>query len=289
MAEDLLGWINDPKTFTAKVEYHDATPTPDLTIQPSSDLVREAQANADQLSNKMYGKDVRKSLAQWVLLGGYIYSQGIITLEQFQAALNSFEDVMKNRQVDVEKRQTHVEDAFKDVIANATVDSEVIVARDSTIYGKFPTLDGRLESIEQTLAMAIPSGYLVTINHGLGRNPDVTVSYYEDAIGTEVGGLGKATIFGGTKAKILDSTVSNVDANTIKIELPAGFTLAGYPVYQPADRCWYIIDRNRILKFNLGVQTNDHPNTGNQSEIVDAPKNLVAIPINANTERLDWE
>lgn len=289
MAEDLLGWTNDQKTFSVKVDYRDETPTPDLTIRSSADILNKAQENANQLANKMYGKAVRKSLAQWVLLGGYMYNQGVITLEQFQGALNSFEDVMKDRQVGVEKRQTNVEDMFKDVIANATVDSEVINARNSTIYGKFPTLDARLESIEQSLAMAIPSGYLVTINHGLGRNPDVTVSYYEDAIGTEVGGLGKATIFGGTKAKFLESTVSNVDANTVKIELPAGFTLAGYPVYQPADRCWYIIDRNRILKFDLGVQSTDHPNTGSQSEIVDAPVNLVAIPINANTTKLDWE
>lgn len=267
MAEDLLGWINDKKAFAADVEYRDPTPTPDLTIQSTSDLINKAQANADQLSNKMYGKDVRKSLAQWILLGGYMCKQGIITLEQFQAALNSFEDVMEDRQVDVEKRQTTVEDKFKDVIANATVDSELINARNSTIYGKFPTLDGRLENIEQMLSMAIPSGYLVTINHGLGRNPDVTVSYYEDAIGTEVGGLGKAAIFGGTNAKFLESTDSYVDANTMKIELPAGFALRGYPVYQPADRCWYIIDGNRILKFDLGVKETDRPNQGDQSEL----------------------
>lgn len=267
MAEDLLGWINDKKTFTAKVEYHDATPTPDLTIQSSSDLLNKAQENADQLSSKMYGKDVLKSLAQWILLGGYMYNQNIITLEQFQTALNSFEDIIEHRQVTVEKRQTDVEDEFKAVIANATVDSELINARRSTIYGNFPTLDGRLENIEQMLSMAIPSGYLVTINHGLGRNPNVTVSYYEDAIGTEVGGLGKAAIFGGTNAKFLESTDSYVDGNTVKIELPAGFALRGYPVYQPEDRCWYIIDGNRILKFDLGVKEQDRPNTGNQSEL----------------------
>lgn len=267
MAEDLLGWLNDKKTFAAKVEYHDATPTPDLTIQSSDDVVNKAQENADQLSSKMYGKDVRKSLAQWILLNGYMYSQGTITLKQFQSAMDSFEGTMEGRQVDVEKRQTSVEDRFQDVIANATVDSELIDSRNSNIYGKFPTLDGRIENIEQMLSMTIPSGYLVTINHGLGRNPDVTVSYYEDAIGTEKGGLGKAPTFGGTGAKLLESTVSYVDGNTAKVELPAGFALAGYPVYQPGDRCWYIIDGNRTLKFNLGVKESDSPNTGDQSKL----------------------
>lgn len=265
--DDYLDWIDTSKSIEADVEYTDATPTPPLVITPSSDLMAKAEATAKQLETKMYGHDVRASLAQWILLGGYMYNQGIIALEQFQAALNSFEDVMEDRQVDVEKRQTDVEDKFKNVIANATVDSELIDARNSTIYGKFPTLDGRLENIEQMLAMSIPSGYLVTIDHGLGRNPDVTVSYYEDAIGTEVGGLGKAAIFGGTNAKFLESTDSYVDANIIKIELPAGFALAGYPVYQPADHCWYIIDGHRILKFDLGVKSTDRPNTGDQSEL----------------------
>lgn len=267
MAEDILGWTTKEVTFDKQVDYHDDTSTPELTITPSTDLVKAAATNSDQIADKMFGKDVRKSLAQWMLLGGYMLEKGLITLQQFQAALNSFEDIMEHRQVDVEKRQTNVEDKFRDVIANATVDSELINARNSTIYGKFPTLDGRLENIEQMLSMAIPSGYLVTINHGLGRNPDVTVSYYEDAIGTEVGGLGKATIFGGTNAKFLESTDSYVDANIVKVELPAGFALHGYPVYQPADRCWYIIDGNRILKFDLGVKSTDHPNIGNQSEL----------------------
>lgn len=156
---------------------------------------------------------------------------------------------------------------FDDQINLTPQPSEIIDARDSTIYGKFPTLDRRLENIERMLSMEFPAGYLVTINHNLGRNPYVTVSYYEDAIGTETGGLGKTSIFGGTKAKFLESTTSYVDANTVKIELPAGFALAGYPVYQPADRCWYIIDGNRILKFDLGVKEPDRPNTGDQSEL----------------------
>ncbi|KRM79413.1 hypothetical protein FC84_GL001589 [Lapidilactobacillus dextrinicus DSM 20335] len=267
MAEDFLKWTNEQKTFNKKIDYQDPTETPPLVVTPSSDLQSKAETNADQLAHKMFGAQVRKTLAQWIQLGGYLYSQGLITLQQFQTALNSFEDIMEERQVDVEKRQTDIEEQFKAVIANATVDSELINARDSNIYGKFPTLDGRLENIEQMLAMSIPSGYLVTINHGLGRNPDVTVSYYEDAIGTEIGGFGKAAIFGGTKAKFIESTESYVDANTVKIELPAGFALTGYPVYQPADRCWYIIDKNRILKFDLGVNVTEHPNGGDQSQL----------------------
>lgn len=265
--DDYLSWIHTRKTIEADINYNDPTPTPPLVITPNSDLMEKAQASAEQLETKMLGRDVRSTLAQWVLLGGYLYQQNIITLEQYSAALNSFKAIMKNRQVEVEDRQTDLEKKFIDVIANATVDSEVINARDSNFYGKFSTLDGRLDNIEQILAMAIPSGYLVTIYHGLGRNPDVTVSYYEDAIGTEIGGLGKATVFGGTKHKFIESTASYVDANTVKIELPAGFALTGYPVYQPADRCWYIIDTNRILRFDLGIEDTDHPNGGDQSQL----------------------
>ncbi|MCG4841126.1 hypothetical protein, partial [[Ruminococcus] torques] len=58
----------------------------------------------------------------------------------------------RKRQEDVEARQTRVENEFKDVIANATKDSEVINARDSAYFGKFPVLDDRLENIEKMIS-----------------------------------------------------------------------------------------------------------------------------------------
>src|SRR5699024_2926282 len=81
----------------------------------------------------------------------------------------------EKRQSEIEKRQTTIEENFKNVIANATVDSEVINARSSEKYGEFETLDERLEYIEKILSSSIPEGFDVTIEHNLGVNPLIVV------------------------------------------------------------------------------------------------------------------
>jgi hypothetical protein len=251
-----------------------------------------------------------------VLLVGYLLDKGILSLTEFQSAMKVLESQVDSRVVDVEKRQTTVESDFAKVIANATTDSEVILARDSTIYGPFGTLDQRLENVEQALAVLAPVGYTVTINHGLGRNPTVVVHYYEYALGTEPAGLGTgpAGTFGGTPAKTVPATVSYPDANTVKVDLPAGFKLSGTPVYQPNDGYWYIIDGYRTLRFDLGVKlgvddpdtsggstsntggTTDPDNGGDTGGGTDpkddtpaTPTNVIFTQLTDTTGRLDWQ
>lgn len=251
MADDYLNWIGTPKTIKTDGNYRDATPTPPLVITPNSDLMEKAQTSAEQLETKMFGHDVRAALAQWVLLGGYLYQQNIITLQQYAAALDSFKKDVVNRQTAVEQRQTAVESDFKKVVANATVDSEVILARSSERYGSFSVIDDRLEYIESLLGTYVPVGFDVTIVHGQGRNPTtVTVKYYENAIGTEANGFGSAGTFGGTASTIVPTKVEFSDTNTLIIHLPIDYKLLGTPVYKYG--CWYLTDGYRTLKFDLG-------------------------------------
>lgn len=247
---------------TGKTDFQDPTPIPAKQTYTPDNINSIALEMAKFLRTKMYGADVRESLARWVEI-----TQAVLRFYDTDA--KQFKTDLTQLQGQVTKRQTSVESQFVSVLANATQDSEVINARDSNIYGPFGVLDLRLENIEQMLAMAIPAGFTVTINHGLGRNPTVTVVYYEYALGTEPNGLGSgpAGTFGGTPPKTLQSTVSYVDANTVKIDLPAGFKLSGVPVYQPIDGRWYLIDGYRTIRFDLGVTADDNPNTGEQSQL----------------------
>lgn len=252
-----------------EAEYRDPEHVPEKQQYDPDNVKPLAQQLAAFLRTKMYGKDVRETLARWIEINLAALELLRDDQQAFKVDITGKQNDVTQRQSDVEKRQTSVESQFVSVLANATQDSEVINARDSNIYGPFGVLDLRLENIEQMLAMAIPAGFTVTINHGLGRNPTVTVVYYEYALGTEPNGLGSgpAGTFGGTPPKTLQSTVSYVDANTVKIDLPAGFKLSGDPVFQPADNRWYIIDGYRTLRFDLGVTADDTPNTGNQSQL----------------------
>ncbi|MGK4059028.1 hypothetical protein AB0Y04_04750 [Loigolactobacillus coryniformis] len=264
--DDYLSWIDTQKTIKADVDYHDATPTPPLVITPNSDLMEKAQTSAEQLETKMFGHDVRATLAQWVLLGGYLYQQNIITLQQYAAALDSFTKEIVNRQTAVEQRQTNVESDFKNVIANATVDSEVILARSSKYYGSFNVIDDRLEYIEGLLAQAVPGGFAVKINHNLNCHPKVLVKYYEYAIGTEPNGLGTYDSFGGTVPKEVVSQVQYDDADNITVQLPIWFKLNGIPVQKP-DGNWYLIDDYKTLCFDLGPVNDATAAAGDSSQL----------------------
>lgn len=252
-----------------ETEYRDPEHVPEKQEYDPENVKPLAQQLAAFLRTKMYGKDVRETLARWIEINLAALEFLRDDQQTFKVDLTGKQTAVTNRQGDVEKRQTSLEKQFLDVIANATTNSEVINARDSNIYGPFGVLDLRLENIEQALALLAPTGYTVTINHGLGRNPTVTVVYYEYALGTEPNGLGTGPegTFGGTPSKTLESTVSYPDANTAKIDLPVGFKLTGDPVFQPADNRWYIIDGYRTLRFDLGVTADDTPNTGDQSQL----------------------
>lgn len=220
-----------------QTKYRDPNPIPAKQDYTADNVDVLAQQIAKFIREKMYGADVRESLARWVEVN-------LSLLEYFRGKQND----VTQRQSDVEERQSDLEDKFVHVIANATVDSELINARDSNAYGKFPILDGRLENIEGLLAQAVPAGFTVKINHNFNRNPTVAVKYYEYAIGTEPNGFGTGPTFGGTATKEIASQVQYDNADNMTIQLPIWYALAGAPVQKP-DGNWYLIDGFRTLKF----------------------------------------
>lgn len=260
MAEDgILNWTKEKQTVSVDVQYDDPTATPPLEVTPgqAEALSKAAEINAKQISTKMYGKDVRESLAQWVLLAGYLLQQGVISLQDFQDAIDNFEAATNTRMSDVEQRMTTQEGTYTNLIQQLTdadkgdAAAEVIDARTSSMYGGYPTLKGRLDALDAKIGSVIPGGFDVTIPHGLGRNPAISVSYYEYAIGTETDGLGTGPYgLGGSDPQNLQVTVSYPDANTAKATLPVAYKMDGTPE-KHADGNWYLIDGYKTLCFEI--------------------------------------
>lgn len=108
---------NDP-TELEKINYNQEQVSP------------EVKKHTKNVRHKMYGRYVRESIAQAIEVIDLIAHKALNISEKTQ------------------KRQNHIEEQFDDVIANVTVDSEVILARPS-IYGtKHKTLGKRLDYME---------------------------------------------------------------------------------------------------------------------------------------------
>ena len=282
--------------------YRDNTPITAEDIESLSKVI--SVGNVDQvalqvakwLREKMYGNDVREALAQWTIFTAKIAEYLVNDEAAFKLDVLRTKNDLVARQTQVESRQTDLENAFKSVISNATKDSEVILARSSSRYGAYLTLDDRIEYLEQLIGTYVPSGFTVTIKHNQNRNPDVKVRYYEYALGTEPDGIGTGPkgSFGGTNNVDVPATVEYKDANTVLVHLPTNYRLTGAPIFEQ-DK-WRLIDGYKTLSFDLGtvdttaaIKGNSGNSTSQDNNVITAPQNLRATAINDTTEKLIWE
>lgn len=282
--------------------YRDNTPITAEDVESLSKII--SVGNVDQvalqvakwLREKMYGNDVREALAQWTIFTAKIAEYLVNDEAAFKLDVLRTKNDLVARQTQVDSRQTDLENAFKSVISNATKDSEVILARSSSRYGAYLTLDDRIEYLEQLIGTYVPSGFTVTIKHNQNRNPDVKVRYYEYALGTEPDGIGTGPkgSFGGTNNVDVPTTVEYKDANTVLVHLPTNYRLTGAPIFEQ-DK-WRLIDGYKTLSFDLGtvdttaaIKGNSGNSTSQDNNVITAPQNLHATAINDTTEKLIWE
>lgn len=276
------------------------------------DIDSAASIVATFIVSKMYGKQVRKSLALWVFV-----TQSVVDLikqdeEDFKNKINKdiadfkqlardFGYRIKARMDDLEARQTDVENQFKNNVGKLTKDNEVVLARNSRLFGNYPVLDDRLEYIESLLSKYVPAGFTVKISHNQNRNPTVKVAYYEFALGTEPCGLGTGPShsFGGINNQQVPCQIDYPDSNTCIVHIPFSFMLNGQVKFN--NGYWYLIDSLKTLRFDLDDVNNDKAESGNGSNSnsdnqtptnhinLSAPFNLTGKRINETTEELEWK
>lgn len=263
MAENgTLDWTQNEQEISVAINYDDPSATPPLKVTPgqADALTKAAELNAKQMASKMYGKDVRASLAQWILLCGYLTQQGIMSLQEFDKSIRTFQAGMTSRMGDVEQRMATQETTYTDLIKKLTdADTgdgaaEVIAARDSSIYGAFPALDDRLEALEAAIAPYIAStSATATIPVNLGRQVPISVSYYEYAIGTEPDGLGTGPYgLGGSEPQDVSAiAVTWTDSNTAQVALPVTYkdVVASGTLKAMADGSWTLTAGYKTLRF----------------------------------------
>ncbi|PWT38589.1 DUF2479 domain-containing protein, partial [Limosilactobacillus reuteri] len=108
-------------------------------------------------------------------------------------------------------------------------------------------------------------GYTIEIKHNQGEYPIPRVFYCEDAIGTEINGLGSAGHgLGPINVKYISARAEYKDANTILVKIPRNFYFNAAPKYQLGN--WYLGDENRTIKIDLGFVDDGKAKAGDGQE-----------------------
>lgn len=139
-------------------------------------------------------------------------------------------------------------------------------------------------------------GYSIKIVHNQKDYPKPTVFYYENAIGTEVGGLGAGS-FGETLTKLVPCETEYTNNNSVVVRIPRNFYMNAKPYYKYGD--WYLGSGNRTIKISLGNVDDSAAKAGDGKgssylshstgyfNYPTAPSDLRSVYVNDTTERLE--
>ena len=223
------------------VNYIDPTNLPEIDDEIKNGVVGNVeQGIASWIRNKMGRKHVREALARSVEYSSVLFNKLEVIIDSDTAKQNN-----------VEQRQSKLEREFITRISNATVNSEVINARRSDVYGQFNILDLRVENIEEIISNFVPSGFIVKITHNLNRNPTVTVKKYDWAIGTETDGFDTAPngLFGGGAIETVPTNLIYA-SGVVYVHMPLVYKQGGEFILQ-SDKELLLIDGIHTLNFEF--------------------------------------
>lgn len=242
--------VTEPKFYDTQptgevhdVEYRDPTDVEEIESEIVNGQIDNLSKNiALWIRTKMYRRHVREALARHVEWVSVLFNK-IRRVSQ---------ETVKRTEA-VEKRQGEVEAKFDKVVANATSASEIILARDSDTFGSFTTLDGRLEYLEALLNKYVPIGFGFELTHNLAVNPNVAITYYENAFDAEEHGFGSAPLmFGGSAIKTVPFDLVYLDSNKIRLSLPMDYKMATLPMPSPNyPNVYYIREKEKVLRIEL--------------------------------------
>lgn len=175
-----------------------------------------------------------------------------------------------------------------------TPDGENVISLDNGMVAERNSSLVSADSLEDFLY-----GYTIEIKHNQREYPVPRVFYYEDAIGTEINGLGSAGHgLGPINVKYISARAEYKDANTILVKIPRNFYFNAAPKYQLGN--WYLGDENRTIKIDLGFVDDDKARAGDGQgnsylsagtgyfSKPTSPTDLRAVYIDEHTQRLLW-
>jgi hypothetical protein len=135
----------------------------------------------------------------------------------------------------------------------------------------------------------IPVGNKITIEHDSEYQPDVKVTYYQNAIDTELDGLDTSGQFGGGTIYNVPTQLS-FDRKKTHVEMPLYYALNNGEYIVHDDHLLLIIEGNKTLHFTMADAKiiKAYVNDG-QTEVVRIPENLELFIKDDSTVELRWK
>ncbi|MDT2392792.1 hypothetical protein P7D58_02595 [Enterococcus avium] len=135
----------------------------------------------------------------------------------------------------------------------------------------------------------IPTGHKITIEHDSEYQPDVKVTYYLNAIDTEVSGLDTSEQFGGGTIYNVPTQLS-FDRKKTHVEMPLYYALNQGDYIVHDNHTLLIIEGNKTLCFTMASANivKAYVNDG-QTEVVRIPENLELFINDDSTVELRWK
>ena len=107
----------------------------------------------------------------------------------------------------------------------------------------------QFNTLKQTTEKYIPTGFTFIIEHNSEYQPDIKVTTYKNALGTEVNGLGTGPIFGRERLYNVPVNLS-YDRQKAYIEMPTSYKIGG-DITIVDDETLLIIDKPQTLCFKI--------------------------------------
>ena len=136
--------------------------------------------------------------------------------------------------------------------------------------------------IEKIVNEKVPAGFKFVLEHDSEYQPEVKVTSYKNAIGTETDGFDTGPVFGGERIYNLASSLSYI-RNKVNVELPSVYAMGGEVVNNGNELL--LINGTEVMRFVIEGATI----TKGYVKKVKPPTNLIVSDITSSSAKISWE
>lgn len=220
------------------------------------------------VKNKLIGLDTREAMEQ---------APEIISVVATEA---------KELSDETSERQDELEERWETVLAETTDGAEVIDARTGLRGTSWPTLKGRLDSMQAIDDKLNPVSEIFSIEHNQNCYPVVRVLAFENGLG--IGPLG--VNLGGSNTITINCEAEYMGRNSLKVKVPLVFAMTNPTTERISPNEYLLVEGIKSLIIEVGTKTEANVETFVTREILsdfNTPPKIAGSNVE-NANNLKW-